>query len=184
MSQEAYIELNHLAAHNGNPKSNYNLGVVYEYGRGVPVDDEAAFKQYFVVASAGIPEAQHNLGVRYFPGKGTVLNKYEAVKWYMNAAAQSSELSQHSLGLMLMQGDGVSHNLVSALSWFIMTFEHGHGASQPFVDHLTGQLGEAAVQHARELAATFKEKWQAFFRSVRTPINAVREQFNAAFVCS
>ncbi|MAI49794.1 MAG: hypothetical protein CMM16_04410, partial [Rhodospirillaceae bacterium] len=66
----------------------YNLGVMYANGRGVPKDDETAVKWYTLAAKQGLTSAQYNLGVMYANGRGVPKDDETAVKWYTLAAKQ------------------------------------------------------------------------------------------------
>ena len=57
----------------------YNLGVMYENGRGVPQNDAEAVKWYRKAAEQGLASAQNNLGVMYANGEGVPQNDAEAV---------------------------------------------------------------------------------------------------------
>ena len=46
------------------PHAQYNLGVMYENGQGVPQDYKTAVKWYRLAAEQGDAGAQFNLGVR------------------------------------------------------------------------------------------------------------------------
>ena len=168
-SNSKYMELNEQAANAGNPKGHYNLGVAYEFGYYGPVDDELAFKHYFIAANEGIPQAQHNLGARFFNGKGVIQNKREGIAWYLHAAAAGSELSQHCLGLAFLDSDGVEGSDVGALSWFLMAVEHGAKESAPFVAQLTTKLSATEVAQAQALATTFKDRWQTLLSQLPEP---------------
>ncbi|HJL65723.1 MAG TPA: tetratricopeptide repeat protein, partial [Arenicellales bacterium] len=52
-------------AEQGDADAQYNLGVMYEKGRGVPQDDKIALKWFTLAAEQGFARAQHNLGVMY-----------------------------------------------------------------------------------------------------------------------
>jgi len=67
-------------AEKGDAKAQHNLGVMYDYGRGVPQDYTKALKWYRMSAEHGIPEAQHNLGLMYYQGQGVPQNYAEAAK--------------------------------------------------------------------------------------------------------
>ena len=51
------------AAAQGNAAAQFNLGVMYENGRGVRRDDAEAVKWYRQAAAQGLAQAQFNLGV-------------------------------------------------------------------------------------------------------------------------
>src|SRR5690348_14433626 len=58
-----------LADH-GDARAQYNLGVMYHFGLGVPRDDSAAMNWYRKSAAQGIPDAQDTIGQMYHDGEG------------------------------------------------------------------------------------------------------------------
>ena len=56
------------AAEQGNPQAQYDLGVMFQLGRGVAQDSAAAVRWYLEAAEHGYPEAQFNLAVRHTEG--------------------------------------------------------------------------------------------------------------------
>jgi tetratricopeptide (TPR) repeat protein len=85
-----------LAAY-GSTDAQVVLGVMYDAGKGVPQDDNAAAKLYRQAADAGNAQAQNNLGVMYEKGRGVDLDFAEAAKWYGLAAAQGFEQAKKNL---------------------------------------------------------------------------------------
>ena len=75
-------------AEQGNANAQYNLGVMYANGNGVPQDDVEAVKWYRLAADQGDADAQYNLGVMYANGTGVPQDDVEAYKWWNLAAAQ------------------------------------------------------------------------------------------------
>lgn len=50
-------------AKQGEPSAQYNLGLMYDNGEGVPEDDKQAIKWYRLAAWQGYAKAQYNLGL-------------------------------------------------------------------------------------------------------------------------
>jgi len=69
-------------AEQGYANAQYNLGVMYDYGEGVPENDKTAVKWFTLAAEQGYVNAQYNLGVMYHNGYGVPENDKTAVKWY------------------------------------------------------------------------------------------------------
>ena len=69
-------------AEQGNAAAQYNLGLLYNNGLGVPQDYAEAMKWYRKSADQGNASAQHNLGLMYVEGKGVPRNYLEAARWY------------------------------------------------------------------------------------------------------
>ena len=71
----------------GNSNAQYNLGVMYREGHGVPQDYTEAVKWFRLAAEQGHPGAQHNLGVMYRDGIGVPQDYTEALNWFRLTAA-------------------------------------------------------------------------------------------------
>ena len=67
-------------AEQGNAEAQLHLGIMYEYGKGVPWNPVEAFSWYRKAAKSGHPKAQAHLGVNYRDGH-VVLKDY--VKAYV-----------------------------------------------------------------------------------------------------
>jgi len=66
----------------------YNLGLLYDKGKGVPQNDETAVKWYRLSAEQGYALAQSNLGTMYGIGTGVIQGNVYAHMW-LNIAASS-----------------------------------------------------------------------------------------------
>ena len=87
LSLAAYSQAPSLAelkekAEQGHGLAQFNLGVMYENGRGVAQDDTEAVRWYRAAAEQGLALAQHNLGFMYQYGRGVTQDDREAVRWY------------------------------------------------------------------------------------------------------
>jgi len=85
------------AADQGNLAAQYNLGVIYQLGHGVPIDSKEAEKLYRTAANQGHERAQYNLGNMYNNGWGVPKDRSEAIKWYKRAADQGDNLAKEAL---------------------------------------------------------------------------------------
>ena len=72
----------------GYADAQFNLGVMYDEGRGVPQDDAEAVKWYRKAAEQGDAGAQYNLGVMYGNGLGVPQDYAQAHMWYNLAASR------------------------------------------------------------------------------------------------
>ena len=75
-------------AEQGDAEAQFNLGLMYYKGRGVPQDYAEAVKWYRKAAEQGVAEAQYNLGFMYNNGQGIPQDYAEAARWYLKAAEQ------------------------------------------------------------------------------------------------
>lgn len=76
-------------AEHGNADAQYNLGVLYRHGRGVPQSDVEAVGWYRLAADQGDSRAQANLGSMYKNGLGVKQGKrcYQATALRLLAGA-------------------------------------------------------------------------------------------------
>ncbi len=84
-------------AEQGNASAQYNLGVMYYNGVGVPQDDAEAAKWFRKAADQGNASAQFNLGVMYGHGYG-VQDYVQAHMWYNLAEAQCRTATARNRG--------------------------------------------------------------------------------------
>jgi len=103
-------------AEQGFAQAQFNLGVMYDKGLGVPQDYKEAVKWYRLSAEQGEAYAQFNLGVLYAKGQGVPQDYKEAIKWYRLAAEQGHHEAQTNLGAMYGKGQGVPQDYKEALS--------------------------------------------------------------------
>ena len=58
------------AADQGHASAQYNIGILYYIGQGVPQDYSQAMEWYLKAADQGNANAQYNIGSLYFNGHG------------------------------------------------------------------------------------------------------------------
>ncbi len=112
------------------PEAQYNLGVMYASGEGVPQDDAEAVRWYRMAAEQGHAEAQNNLGVMYDNGRGVTQDDAEAVRWYRIAAEQGEPRAQFNLAGMYDNGRGVTQDDAEAVRWYRIAAEQGEPRAQ------------------------------------------------------
>lgn len=79
-------------AEQGEADAQYNLGVMYDNGRGVKQDDFEAVKWYRKAAEQGTAQAQAQLGFAYILGKGVQFNKSLAKEWFGKACDNGEQI--------------------------------------------------------------------------------------------
>jgi TPR repeat protein len=151
------------AAEEGNALAQFNLGLLYESGRGVFKDTAEAIKWFRKAADQGFDEAQYALGCCYNGDDGFPKDPVEAVKWWGKAAAQGYADAQYCLGLSYFAGEGVDKNPVEAAKWWRKAAEQNHAGAQYFLG-LSYSLGlgvpkirEQAIYWLRKAAANGNE---------------------------
>lgn len=113
-------------AYVGDAKAQFELGVAYQFGEGVPENDAEAVMWYRLAAVQGDAKAQNYLGRMYDNGEGVAEDNVEAVKWYRLAADQGDASAQLNLGLMYALGQGVPMDYVQASAWWNLAAAKGN----------------------------------------------------------
>jgi TPR repeat protein len=108
----------------------FNLGAMYDNGRGVRQDYDEAVKWYRLAADQGDAGAQSNLGVKYDLGRGVPQDHVEAVKGYRLAADQGLADAQCNLGGMYDRGRGVPQDFTEAIKWYRLAADQGFAMAQ------------------------------------------------------
>jgi len=93
-SPAADIETMRKAAEAGDADAQYDLGLMYHDGEGVPEDYVEAVKWFRKAAEQGHAAAQFYLGIAYHGGVGVPKDDAEAVKWLRKAAEQGHARAQ------------------------------------------------------------------------------------------
>jgi len=75
----------------GDAVAQYNLGVMYDNGQGVPQDYQEAEKWYRRAADQGVAQAQSNLAMMYYSGQGVPQDYVLAHMWANLAASHGNE---------------------------------------------------------------------------------------------
>ncbi len=112
-------------AESGYALAQYNLGLVYARGDGVPADIPAAAQWWKKAALQGHTDAQYNLGLVYVQGDGIQRNPGLAVYWWSQAALNGDAAAQYKLGMMYARGDGVEYDLNTAIAWWQRASKQG-----------------------------------------------------------
>jgi TPR repeat protein len=102
------VRLYRFAADRGHGAAQYNLGALYENGRGgLPKDEEEAARLYRLAADQGLALAQSRLGFFYVTGRGGLpKDDQKAARLSRLAADQGVGDAQESLGLLYEGGRG------------------------------------------------------------------------------
>ena len=77
-----------MAAERGRSSAQYNLGLIYKNGNGVPKNDNTALKWWMLAAQQGHTLAALNIGVMYERGVAVPQDLASAIEWYSLAGAQ------------------------------------------------------------------------------------------------
>ena len=149
-----------LAAEQSAASAQFNLGVMYANGEGIPQDYQEAAKWNRLAAEQGHASAQNNLGFMYGEGEGVAQDYQEAVKWFRLAAEQGDAMAQYNLGGQYALGEGVPQDYVQAHKWFNLaasrTTPEEAGDYRSARDEVAKKMTASQVAEAQRLA----REWQ------------------------
>ena len=145
-------------ANAGNSNAQYDVGAMYQNGRGVAANRARAIEWYRKAASqndqkaisrlnliqsneerfgktlaraeTGDVESQYDLGNMYSEGVGIDADMKKAMAWYEKAASQGYEKAQYKLGLFYYEEGAAGEDLSLAFRLFSNAAEKGHPAAQ------------------------------------------------------
>ena len=159
--QQDFVDSVRAQAERGDAVAQYNLGVMYAEGRGVPLDDTEAVRWYRLAAEQGDIVAQANLGLMYAEGRGVPLDDAEAVRWYRLAAEQGDVVAQVNLAVMYVDGRGVSADNVLAHMWLDLALLQLTGESLQQTREARDVVGLRLTGTQLEEAQRLAREWES-----------------------
>jgi len=151
-------------ARNGDSEAQYNVGAMYQNGRGVAANRNKAIEWYTRAADQGNSkamsrlelmeanrssfnsemqhaengnaESQYNIGNMFTKGNGTGIDLKQAVSWYEKAASQGHIKAAYKLGLAHYEGAGVRKSGKQALKWFSIAADDGYAPAHYYLGKL------------------------------------------------
>ncbi|MBI5427493.1 MAG: sel1 repeat family protein [Nitrospinae bacterium] len=132
----------------GDADAQYDLGVMYNIGRGVNRDYVEAARWFRKAAGQGHAGAQSYLGYLYEHGyEGVTQDNAEAARWYRKAAEQGHADAQYYLGDIYEVGRGVTRDDAESARWHRKAAEQGQVHSQ----HILGLMYDKGRGVTRDL---------------------------------
>ncbi|KAI8878210.1 HCP-like protein, partial [Backusella circina FSU 941] len=99
-----------LSADKHYAKAENNIGMLYNYGKGVHTDYALAMEWYLKAAKKYSQDAFSNIGKLLEKGQGISENKYKALEWYSKYHGD--------IGFFYQNGYGVPRDYAVALEWY------------------------------------------------------------------
>lgn len=146
------------AANLGDSQAQFDLGVMYRNGRGVPVDEAEAFTWFKKSADNGNSAAQAVTGDYYAVGKVVARDYSLAYKYYRMSAEQGNVHAQAMTGAYLKAGIGVIQDLSESRKWLDMAAN----SDEPWGKYY---LAEWLLYHDQSSGADGKVEAARLFRS-------------------
>lgn len=124
------IALFQQSSQQGVSMATLNLGVIHEFGYGVPKSLKNAAKWYLMAAKQNNVRAQANIASMYKKGEGVSQSYEKARNWYKKAADQGHKTAQYNMGLLHEFGRGGLKNEVVASWAYEKAAKQGHKDAQ------------------------------------------------------
>ncbi|XP_063558247.1 protein sel-1 homolog 2 isoform X12 [Gorilla gorilla gorilla] len=140
-----------MAASKGNAIGLHGLGLLYFYGKGVPVNYVEALKYFQKAAEKGWPDAQFQLGFMYYSGSGIWKDYKLAFKYFYLASQSGQPLAIYYLAKMYATGTGVVRSCRTAVELYKGVCELGHWAEKfltAYFAYKDGDIDSSLVQYA------------------------------------
>jgi TPR repeat protein len=118
------------AANQGYAPAQYEVGRIYLYGRGIPIDYAQALIWERKAAEQGDPRAQRDLAFMYERGFGVSADPAKAAEWNRKAAMQGNAEAQLHLAKGLDDGAGVGKDPEEARKWYAKAARQEQPAAQ------------------------------------------------------
>ena len=118
-------------AEQGVAAAQYNLGVMYDNGKGVPENDVEAVKWFRKAAEKGYAYAQFNLGNMYANGEGVPVP--EIIPWFSE--------------------EGAPNNNTRAYVWWSMAKTQGNAKAASNIDKLKPKMTPQQIADGQALAS-------------------------------
>ncbi len=115
-----------LAANQGDITAQYNLGLMYEFGKGCPVDYKAAEMYYLRASKANHNQAMAQLGALDMDDSSNFSNPKRSLRWYQKAAQLHNADALYQLGLLSETGALFKINLKQASQYYQEAAKQGH----------------------------------------------------------
>lgn len=129
----------------GNVKAMYDVGKLYERGRGVKKDMAKAAEWFQKAADGGKASAQARLGILYFEGRGVKQNYNKALQLLNSAAKANVPSAQYQLANMYELGTGVKQDLKKSIFWYQKADKYGYYLAKAKVERLQKLLSSGGT---------------------------------------
>ena len=145
-----------MKAENGDVRSQYELGVAFDFGKlGLEKNYTEAVKWFRKAAEQNNAAAQDNLGQCYAAGEGVEQDYAGAAKWYRKAAEQNDNSAQYDLGLCYANGEGVSKNYAEAYKWWTLAADQNNSDAKKYLSVLAGNMSPDQIAEGQKLVQNF-----------------------------
>lgn len=144
-----------IAADQHDPIAQFNLGLIYEEGKGQKVDLDKARALYQEAAEKGLSNAMVRLAGLYFGDTDGLNDPQLALDWYRKAADLGNRDALYQLGLFAETGIGVKIDYKSALEYYEKSAQLGNQQAM-FAAARMFQYGLGVPQNKKQAAVYYE----------------------------
>ncbi|WP_133130011.1 tetratricopeptide repeat protein [Legionella yabuuchiae] len=144
------------AAKQNDTVGQYNLGLMHELGKGVPVNFEKAQALYFKAAEAENAEAMVQLAGLYFNGLNGPRDERTALHWYQKAAALGNREALYQLGLMSETGVAKELDPSAAVNFYQQAADKGNTKAMLALARMY-QYGQGTAKDPKKAVELYKQ---------------------------
>lgn len=165
-------------ANAGDANAQYELGLVYQSGRGAPQDLDLAQRWFKSAAEAGNVYALYSLSL-LLREQGGQANLQHSVKMQEKAALAGHPDAQYGLGMLYANGQYVARDLHKARHWLEQAQQRGNTVAQFALSELAPQPVARPQVQPRPQANTMQAPVPARQAQVQRPRPVARPQVQA-----
>jgi hypothetical protein len=177
------------AGDNGSREAICNIGTLYQFGLGVPVEYKQTLALYEKAADNGPAlngigmlyrdglrivqsysirkgaaskgnDGYNSLGYAFKTGQGVNRNYNGAMEWYTKSAETMNDTGQLNLGIMYLKGLGTEINEKLALYWLKKSVKYGNEKAQDYIDRIEGAGAYTSGMNLERYRKILNWKWK------------------------
>ncbi|MBN2603377.1 MAG: bifunctional trypsin-like peptidase domain-containing/SEL1-like repeat protein [Candidatus Thermoplasmatota archaeon] len=111
----------------------FKLGIMYEHGKGIPLNDIEAFEWFLKSAKNNNPDGQNKVGEMYRDGRGVTQNYEEAFSWFQRSADQENIQALYNIGIMFLKGTGIPEDDLKAFQYISKAAAKHHSNAEYYL---------------------------------------------------
>ncbi|MDQ3126517.1 MAG: sel1 repeat family protein [Pseudomonadota bacterium] len=141
-----------IAADGGDPRAQWNVGMMLLSGDGVTANEGLAFGYVRASAENGEVSGMISMAVMLAVGQGTRIDAAQARQWYRRAAETGSAHALRGLAGMLLTGEGGRVDAVTGAAYLDLAAKAGDGNARQMQQIFAAQLSsldQGAVEAAK-----------------------------------
>ena len=142
----------------GNPRAQYNLGLMYKNGIGVKKDFNEALGWFILGSNNDHMLSKYALGLMYYKGEGISKNYSKAMNLFLDASFMGHPASQINVGNMYYFGEGVGKNYPKAHMWWSFAKEKGVDAAFSNLTMIENKMTNSQLLETQKLYNNCQQK--------------------------